>query len=157
MKALMETRWLGMIAAFVVAVLMLLPAVAHAHTHGHSHSGHQHTQPQAPGAQPAKQGVTHTKATSQPPATRAVANDPGGGLRERGSLSSVSSSDAGASLPVCLRGCCPSAGHGCCVMALPWSFLVAPPPMVRERLAVDAIRRSGVTPGVLPEPPRSLA
>jgi hypothetical protein len=54
----------------------------------------------------------------------------------------------------CAGGCCHSAGHGCCAAALPALITVGAPPTAVERLFAGSLWGPGITPGVLPEPPR---
>jgi hypothetical protein len=54
----------------------------------------------------------------------------------------------------CERGCCHSAGQGCCAVALPAVITIAPPTVELERLFARFLWGPGITPGVLPEPPK---
>jgi hypothetical protein len=162
----MHPRRLGILAALLAAVaLMLSPAGAQAHAH-HARSHPAHPQPvhhhsQAAGIEPAKPSIGRVEATLHAASMEAAATilasagRLGGTQREPGP-SWAASADPGASGPACLRGCSHAGGHGCCVAALP-SGLVMVPPMPPERLAADSVERAGITPEGPSEPPRSLA
>ncbi len=130
-------------AAAVLAVAMLLaPSGAQAHA-GHDHGPVQVEHPSS---------TPHTSSSVQ------------SGDELRSEVSGAQSTVWIAALGLtrgkgttnCTGGCCHPAGQGCCAAALPASITVALPPTAAERLFGRFLWGPGITPGVLPEPPKHL-
>jgi hypothetical protein len=140
---------LGILAALVVVLAMLLPGGAHAH------SRHQHHRPQATSVQHVKPGTVEARvapqAASAAVSVAAMLDDRCGGLAEPAPLS-MASSVTGADEAACVQGCSHGGDHTCCV-AMPWTAVIGRP-TGREPVAVYSVKQVGIKPGTLPKPPK---
>lgn len=132
-----------MAATLLVVALIFAPSGAQAHA-GHSHAVQSDAQTTAP-IEPA--AYTRAFKVLQDEAAIGQAGD------QSTLLLPANSSDTPQTCP---GGCCHSAGTGCCAVWLPASLEIFVPTFGRLTLVLAAIGGPGITPGALPEPPRSL-
>jgi hypothetical protein len=129
-------------AATALAAALLAPSAAQAH------AGHSHGPVKVERSVPPPQASSSVRV--QGPQKTDVHD------AQRTTWIAASSLPQGEGMVSCAGGCCHSAGHGCCAATLPALNTVALPPTDPERLLARFLWGPGVTPGVLPEPPRYL-
>ena len=133
----MMIRYVLVAVAFLVAALVLAPADADAH------AGHRHS---------ADEASVASDATSLAPDTVAPASAGETGI----AILASASSDRGRLKP-CQAGCCTALSAGCCaVWFAPAPDLKAPHGTVTVFSAYRE-QRTGITPDVLPKPPKAQA
>jgi len=134
-------------ATLLVAALTFAPSGAQAHA-GHSHAARLDAQITAP----ITESAVHTQAFKVLPILQDEAT-----VGQAGDQSAFLLPANGSDTPrTCPGGCCHSAGTGCCAVWLPASLEIFFPTFGRLTLIHAAIGGPGITPGALPEPPRSL-
>jgi hypothetical protein len=136
------------LSGFCLAAILLVAAMLFAPSGAYAHAGHDHglVKVQNTAARP---HVTGTVTIRQELKGDAVT------VQRRLLLSALISSAGKATAP-CTGGCCHSAGHGCCAVALPKNLTLDQPTDRPPRVFARFLWGPGVTPGALPEPPKSL-
>jgi hypothetical protein len=133
---------------FAFAAILVFAAMLFAPTGAQAHAGHDHGPVTVQSAVP----VSSTNVTdSRSQITRDAVSVRSDQFVWKASIPVSSKSPA-----TCTGGCCHSAGHGCCAAALPSVLTVNLSPSSSTRLYARIPWGPGITPGALPEPPRSL-
>jgi len=133
-------------ATLLVAALTLAPSGAQAHA-GHSHAVRPDAQITAPITEPS----AHIQAFKVSP----ILQDAAAISRASDHSAVLLPANSSDTPQICPGGCCHS-GTSCCAVSLPASLEIFVPTIVRLTLNVASIGGPGITPGALPEPPRSL-
>jgi hypothetical protein len=137
-----------MAVTLVVAVLTFAPPGAQAHA-GHSHGVHQATYAAKPVIEPT--AVARVLEIAPSAGQDELTIGPNSG--ESGSLLTIHGSKTPQSCP---GGCCHSPGTGCCAAWFSAPLEIVVPPLGRSPFDAAVIGGAGITPGALPEPPKSL-
>jgi hypothetical protein len=140
-------RRLMTVATLVVAALIFAPSGAWAH------GGHSHAVPTA--AITPIEVIRSVESANGEQAVLATEAQPEVTLRSdsNGYLVPPSKPEAPQSCP---GGCCHSFGTGCCAADLSEPVEIGVPGLGRSRLDSVILGGTGITPGALPEPPKSL-
>jgi hypothetical protein len=132
---------LMMAVTLAVAALILAPSGAQAH------AGHSHAVPAATAMAPGVQPTMIAPTTMQVEVTL---------RRASGEAASLIPTYLPKTPQTCPGGCCHSAGAGCCAVSLPPIFQLVVPDIRRSTFVAAVFGGAGITPGALPEPPKSL-
>jgi hypothetical protein len=137
-----------------MAVTLMVTVITFAPSGAQAHAGHSHAVQQSKyAADPVIKAAAAFRVPEVVPITLKDDLTIGRNRSEGASLLRVH----GANAPqTCTGGCCNSASAGCCVAPLAASFDFFIPIPGRASLIVAVIGRTGITPGALPEPPKSL-
>lgn len=135
------------------AVTLMVAALIFAPSGVQAHAGHSHAVRAATVTKPFVEPCTGTQVNDVAPIS----------VQDQATFSGTT--DASASLAgshgpktpqSCPGGCCHSAGTGCCAAWISAPPEIFAPVLSRSVLVLAVIGRAGVTPGALPEPPKSL-
>jgi hypothetical protein len=134
--------------ALVLAVVMFAPAQAFAHP-GHSHAAGLNVSQVSP--IPADLGVALAPRQSEKQAQGSPSRS-----SKLSAFVDVSSNPQPPGSKACTGGCCTSSGTSCCEASLVTSAPTIAPPLGRWSFSELAHEGTGITPGALSKPPKSL-
>ena len=143
-------RWERPLSRLLMAVTLLVATLSLAPTGAQAHAGHGHA---VPSVAPSMQRPADVQVVK----VALIAMHDAVSVTRTSSVSASLLPPSHAKTPQsCPGGCCHSAGAGCCALWLPPSVEVIVPALGRLAPVAEAIAGSGITPGALPEPPKSL-
>jgi hypothetical protein len=148
----MTVGWIA--TRLILAVALIAAAIPLAAANALAHAGHHH------GPSAAKPEAVSSKVAVQPqrdssaPQPVAIVDGLAGAYFIARSASESASEDG---KNICLGGCCTAASSSCCALSLSDVPGLDPPWPGKRALIVEEVGGAGVDPGVLPEPPKSLA
>jgi hypothetical protein len=136
------------VARMLFAVTVMVAALLLVPTSSFAHAGHDH-------------GLAATEASKQVPGAQTRAD---GADKQASSSASTNQQVVVALLPVilgkakivCMGGCCSAASASCCAISVPALLGQLEPPFGHAVFTTVQSEGTGIVPGTLPEPPKSL-